>query len=102
MPPVRLRIPPALAVAILGGAASVAMSFVACEQEPQPPEPIDASELPFERDAGDDGHVAASGDALALEELDGGADGGADGASIDARPDAAIPVDAPPPDTPVA
>jgi hypothetical protein len=75
------------------------MSFVACEQKPQPPEPVDASELPLERDAGDDGHVANSGDALALEDRD---DGGPVDAPIDAAPDAAIPVDAPPPDTPVA
>lgn len=88
MPPFRLRIPPALAVALLGGAATVTMSFVSCHDEPVPPNP-DAGQLPFERDAGLDGHVGSTGDAPTDA---GTGDVLADGA-LDAPPDA--------PDTPV-
>jgi hypothetical protein len=38
-PPLRLRIPAALAVAVVGGAATVAMSFGACQDEGDPPVP---------------------------------------------------------------
>jgi hypothetical protein len=89
MPPLRLRIPPALAVAVLGGAATLAMSFPACH-DPVPPEPPDAGQIQFERDASLDGHVGSTGDGTI-----------ADAGITDARPDD-TPVDAyVPPDTPV-
>lgn len=97
MPPLRLRIPPALAVALLGGAATMTMSFLSCHEEPVPPDP-DAGQITFERDGGLDGHVGSTGDVLADDVVTDAAV--ADGA-LDARPDA--PPGPPPdaPDTPV-
>jgi len=52
--PLRLRIPPSLAIAVLGGAASLALSFVACEESPIPPPPADAGQIEKRDDAGPD------------------------------------------------
>jgi hypothetical protein len=37
--PVRLRVPAALAVAVVGGAATVALSFGGCQEQGDPPVP---------------------------------------------------------------
>jgi hypothetical protein len=84
--PLRLRIPPSLAVVLVGASATVAISFGACDPSPEPPPP-DAGELSKTSDAGPD-TALADGD----DPLDAGA-GDAPGVLIDA------PVDAPP-DTP--
>lgn len=53
--PLRLRIPAALAVAAIGTAAAIALSFGGCEHEPLPPEPTDAGQLSQLGDAEVDG-----------------------------------------------
>jgi len=62
VPPLRLRIPPSLAIIVLGGAASLAMSFVACEESPIPPPPADAGQIEKRDDAGPDSSFAQEGD----------------------------------------
>src|SRR3954467_8406919 len=79
----RLRIPAALAVALVGTSATVAMTFAGCNSNP--PEPIDAKPLNNLRiDAGGgDSDIDAGPDAVV-------------GAAIDARPDAFVYHDAKP------
>lgn len=77
--PLRLRIPAALAVAIVGVTAPVAMSFGGC-QEDLPPEPIDA------------------GGVIDKDHLDAGTEdaGDIDAGLVDAgTPDAYVPPDPP-------
>lgn len=80
--PLRLRIPAALAITLLGGGAILGSSFVSCEE--LPPEPVDAGKIFIERDAGNDGQVDAR--------IDDDPDGPFDAAIADAYA---------PPDTPV-
>jgi hypothetical protein len=64
--PLRLRVPASLAVAVLGGAATVAMSFGACDPTPTPePDPVDAGELSKTSDAGTDTSLADGDDPMA-------------------------------------
>jgi hypothetical protein len=86
-PPLRLRIPAALAITLLGGTAIVGQSFVGCEEGI--PEPIDAGRIFNERDAGIDGLPIDTGPPLPEASIDGGP---VDAAVADAYV---------PPDTPV-
>ena len=83
--PLRLRVPAALAVAVLGASATVTLSFGGCQEDPIP-EPIDAGPIDRRIDAG-------------LEEPASGSDAALD-AAVDAdAPDAGTPpVDADVPD----
>jgi hypothetical protein len=55
--PLRLRIPAALAVTVLGAGAAITMQFVGCEETP--PDPIDAGQLGKNtRDASIDGSTS--------------------------------------------
>ena len=93
----RLRIPAALAVALVGTSASVAMIVAGCSEST--PDPVDAGqETSVKKDAGMDG----GSNAVAIDAMIDGAPIAVD-ARPDARPDAyKPPVDAyrPPPDAP--
>ena len=81
--PLRLRVPAALAVAVLGASATVTLSFGGCQEDPIP-EPIDAGPIDRRVDAG-------------LEEPASGHDAAVDAA--DTAPDAGVtPPDADVPD----
>jgi hypothetical protein len=86
MASLRLRVPAALAVAVLGVSAPIAASFGGCQDESMP-DPSDAGHLSKGLDAGD----LDAGDVDAGElEIDAGtpADAGVDAALPDAPPDA--------------
>lgn len=91
-PPLRLRVPASLAVALLGASASVAVTIVGCDEVP--PDPIDAGELNKLLDAGVDGNDGGQGsDAAILVTPDGGVQPMAD-ASVPPA-DAFVPPDTP-------
>lgn len=63
VPPLRLRIPASLAVALVGASASVAMSIASCEVTPPvPPPELDAGQLSKVRDGGVDSVLADGND----------------------------------------
>lgn len=104
-PPLRLRVPSSLAVALLGASASVAMTVGACDDSI--PEPVDAGQINKRFDAGVDASDAGSetgqgSDAAVALGPDAGATPDAYvpppdayDAPPDARPDASVPPDAP-------
>lgn len=93
-PPLRLRVPASLAVALLGASATVAMTFGGCEAGV--PDPVDAGQLdkPFDGgiDAADSGSGSATETDASLPEPD---------AAVQPAPDAAVDASVPDaPDTP--
>ncbi len=68
--PLRLRVPAALAVAVLGASATVTLSFGGCQEDPIP-EPVDAGPIDRRFDAGLE--EPASGSDAAVDALDAGA-----------------------------
>ena len=97
----RLRIPKALAVALLGASATVAVSFAGCDSSTEKNAGGDPSAVVPDAsiDAADDGMIAdAALDATPDATPDAMADAAVD-APADARPDARP--DAPPPDAPM-